>query len=79
MTPEETETIIRYDLSSDTATIYSCQRGVWLKLERYGYLPTTIQRDNNDRIISKEFKVPKRVISLRSGKKRCGTPAFSLK
>lgn len=78
MTPEERETIIRYDASGDTAAVYSCQPGIWSKMEKYGYKATSVVRGTDQQIISKEFTVPKRCVSLRSGKKRPGphNPTF---
>ena len=72
----EKETVVRFDMSEpDIAHIYTCQRGIWLKLERGGYKADTVIRNSRKTVLSKEFTVPRRVISLRTGKARIRTTA----
>ena len=64
----EVETIIRWNQEEKVAHLYTCQRGIWRKVERYGYKATREFREKEGgRVYAKEFDLPLSCVSLRRG------------
>ena len=68
LTQYEKETIVNYNESEDTATVYTCSPSLIRKLKKLGY--SIVSEDK----ASFTFKCPKRCISFRSPKKRQSKP-----
>jgi len=60
----ELETICRYDRAGDTASVFTCERGLAATLRRRGLKPTRENR-RRGRVESWLFEVPKSWISVR--------------
>jgi len=64
LTNEERETIIRFDRSDDTCSIYTCDRTVMTRLDKL-YKCTKVYADS-DGIYAKEYTTRKQLISFRT-------------
>lgn len=63
----ERETVIVYNEAEDEATIWSASQKTIRRLEKFGFIATEGTKE------AKYFKVPKRLVSLRSPSKRVMT------
>lgn len=73
MTKCEKETIINWNMEDDYAVVYTCQRGIWQKLERMGMKAVTEYKQEGE-IIAKEFKIAKSQIGFRRASKSRSLP-----
>ena len=73
MTKEEKETIICWDMADlSKADVYTCQPGIWRKLERMGYIAYDVQPPKG-KVISKSFTVQRSkrgLVGIRPMRKR---------
>lgn len=72
LTREEKETIIRWDMSNDTATIYTFDPALKRKLAKlYGEYPDTVSPERPEcEWGSVEYYIPKQLITIRSPRKK---------
>lgn len=63
MYPEERETIIRFDDSSDKATLYTCNRSWMTKMDRLASKSTIIVIEKEDKW-SKQYTFPKKMVKV---------------
>ena len=70
MTKEEKETIINWNMAEpDKANVYTCQPGIWKKLERLGFVAIHEYKQTG-KTVAKEFMIPRNYVKL--GKPRKG-------
>ena len=63
--PEEREVTINFNDGDPTAYIYTRVGKWWRDLERKGFTPTRIYRNNKGKIYAKEFEVGKNLVRVR--------------
>lgn len=63
MQPEERETIIRFDDSSDTATLYTCNRSWMTKMDRLASKSLDVTMEKEDKY-SKQYSFPKKMVKV---------------
>ena len=63
MQPEERETIIRFDDSSDTATLYTCNRSWMTKMDKLASKSTIVVIEKEDKY-SKQYTFPKKMVKV---------------
>ncbi len=63
---EEQETVILYNNGESTATVYTCNRSLMIKLDRIcGQCPDTCRLKTQDEY-SKTYIIPKKLITIRT-------------